>query len=137
MQFVFQKRAPGGIEYGIIYGVIVLSALLSARLLPLRSVLPACPFKALTGLPCPTCGATRSLLFFGEGKFIPALLMNPLIAVVLLAAVGFFFYSLTALLLRLPRVTVQMSEPEKQRTRSILILVFLSNWIYLLFSQQR
>lgn len=26
-----------------------------------------CPFRAVTGLPCPTCGATRALMLAGQG----------------------------------------------------------------------
>jgi hypothetical protein len=31
-----------------------------------------CPFRALTGLPCPLCGATRAFVYFcnGDGRFL-------------------------------------------------------------------
>ncbi len=37
-----------------------------------------CLFKEVTGLPCPSCGATRSVLLLGRGDFEAALLLNPL-----------------------------------------------------------
>jgi Protein of unknown function (DUF2752) len=31
-----------------------------------------CPFRAMTGLPCPLCGATRAFVYFfhGDGRFL-------------------------------------------------------------------
>ena len=31
-----------------------------------------CPFRALTGVPCPLCGATRAFVYFfnGDGRFL-------------------------------------------------------------------
>lgn len=43
-----------------------------------------CLFKALTGLPCPACGSTRSLLALLRGDWAGALALNP-IGLVLLA----------------------------------------------------
>jgi hypothetical protein len=36
-----------------------------------------CPFKALTGLPCPGCGMTRALLSMTKGDFHGAFAFNP------------------------------------------------------------
>ena len=44
------------------------------------SLLPrwsACPFRNLTGLPCPGCGMTRAFLSIGQGRLGQALLLNP------------------------------------------------------------
>lgn len=37
-----------------------------------------CLFKNLTGLPCPSCGVTRSLLLLATGDIYAALMINPL-----------------------------------------------------------
>lgn len=51
-----------------------------------------CPFRLVTGWPCPSCGATRAVLLLLRGEVSAAFLMNPvgpLVAVVtLLAAAG-------------------------------------------------
>lgn len=36
-----------------------------------------CLFKRLTGIPCPSCGSTRSVLSLLKGDFIGALISNP------------------------------------------------------------
>jgi Protein of unknown function (DUF2752) len=53
---------------------------------------PGCVFRAVTGLPCPFCGLTHSMMALGQGDVGAALLQNPLgllvlpLAIVLLAA---------------------------------------------------
>lgn len=42
-----------------------------------------CPLKRLTGIPCPTCGATRAVLTLVQGQFVGALQINPLVIFVL------------------------------------------------------
>ncbi|SRR5258706_4714972 len=37
-----------------------------------------CLVKNLTGLPCPSCGTTRSVVLFAKGEIINALQINPL-----------------------------------------------------------
>jgi len=37
-----------------------------------------CPFRNLTGLPCPLCGMTRSMLCFFQGDWHASLLWHPL-----------------------------------------------------------
>ena len=46
---------------------------------------PGCWFRALTGIPCPTCGCTRCLLALTHGDFAAALRLNPLFSVGCLA----------------------------------------------------
>ncbi len=37
----------------------------------------ACPFKAVTGMPCPTCGMTRSLVALSHGDIGASLACHP------------------------------------------------------------
>jgi hypothetical protein len=46
-----------------------------------------CLFKNVTGIACPSCGSTRSVITLAHGNFTEALLLNPL--GVLMAAVMF------------------------------------------------
>ncbi len=53
-----------------------------------RSAIPSvCLFKEITGLPCPSCGTTRSLLLLISGQFHESLMMNPFGIVLALALV--------------------------------------------------
>ncbi len=61
------------------------TALVLARIDPgaKGSLLPPCPFHALTGWFCPGCGSTRALHALVHGDVVQALAMNPLLVVVL------------------------------------------------------
>jgi hypothetical protein len=39
-----------------------------------------CMFRNVTGVPCPTCGATRMVMAAAEGRFSDALAFNPALA---------------------------------------------------------
>jgi uncharacterized protein DUF2752 len=49
-----------------------------------------CPFKMLTGFPCPGCGITKSLIFLYEGNFSKSIyyhLFGPLVFLFCIAAI--------------------------------------------------
>ena len=57
------------------------AALLAAALLPDRAVRDGpvlCPFRRITGIPCPSCGLTRSWQAAGHGRLRDAVRAHPL-----------------------------------------------------------
>ncbi len=131
MRVLLANRKPGQIEYGIIYGGAALAALAAVRLLPVLPFVPQCPFRTLTGLPCPTCGATRSLIHLAHGDIIDALMMNPLAAGGVLVAVFLFFYGIAALLFHIPRFGFLFTENESKAVRAGFASLLFAQWIYL------
>lgn len=125
-------KRPGTIPYGIIYGVIALTALMAARYLPVLDVLPSCPLRMATGLPCPTCGATRTLVSAARGDLAGAIAFNPLVAASLIAALMVLVLS-TILAFFNKGVSISTSRAEGTALRAAAALLFLSNWIYLSF----
>jgi hypothetical protein len=132
MRVAFKKRSAGRIEFGILYGSIALLVLCAARFLPILSIAPPCTFKGITGIPCPTCGSTRSAVFLSQGDVASALSMNPLTALGLTAAVLYFFYSVVTLIFDLPRISFLLRESEKQMVRVAAIMLLLLQWVYLI-----
>ncbi|MGB0135246.1 DUF2752 domain-containing protein [Dokdonella sp.] len=63
------------------FGVAVMLMLLDP--FAAGSILPSCPFHALTGLFCPGCGTTRALHAVLHGSFLLAFSMNPLAVIAL------------------------------------------------------
>ena len=51
-----------------------------------------CPFRGITGLPCPACGMTRAGFLFLEGRFREAFLIHPFIYPAFLMAVIFVLF---------------------------------------------
>lgn len=132
MRFVFARREPGGIEFGIIYGVIALLVLFAGRFLPILALAPSCAFKALTGFPCPTCGSTRSIVHLAHAQFFSAFTMNPLVFMTFLAALVALVHGATTWVFDLPRISIALEDREKDVLRIAAVLILLFNWLYLL-----
>jgi hypothetical protein len=132
MHVTFKKRKTGEIEYGIIYGGVFLIALFIARTMPVLPLAPSCVFRELTGIPCPTCGATRSVVDLAQGEVFAAFRMNPLIALCFFNAILVFFYSLITLAFDLPKLNMILSSKEVNSVRVGAIVLILAQWIYLI-----
>lgn len=46
-----------------------------------------CPFRRITGIPCPLCGTTTAAVLLVRGRLVDALQVNPLGVLVVLVAV--------------------------------------------------
>jgi hypothetical protein len=58
-----------------------------------------CPFRLVTGLPCPGCGLTRSWVYLAHGRWADALAANP-----------FGVVAMTAVLVLLVTVAVRLAQ---------------------------
>lgn len=121
-----EDRRLGLLWGGVGLGVVVLSPLLSR----LTSLLPPCPMKWLTGLPCPGCGTGRAARALAHVNVLDALRLNPLTAVGMLALVfgGIVVggFALAGRPLRIP------SPEPTAPLRAALALLLVANWLWLL-----
>jgi hypothetical protein len=107
-------------------------ALIAAHLVELwRLPLPQCTTRSLTGVPCPFCGSTRTLMAAARGDFARAVALNPLTFVGLVAAAAWLIVRaaerLTGRRLRPP-----VFEPRHGiRWGALLAVALVANWIYL------
>ncbi len=94
----------------------------------LGAEIETCPFKALTTLPCPTCGATRSVLAAAHGRIGEAFGFNPLLFI---AAVGGLVYMAVRVIF-----TRKLSLKFTARQRHMMLLagaiLLLANWAYVI-----
>jgi hypothetical protein len=131
MRLFYKKKSKGQLDFGLLYGGIALLTLCAARFLPILPFLPSCPLHDLTGFPCPTCGASRSIVHLSQGNFLSSFALNPLTAICVTAAVVYFFYSVIAALFFFPKLELQLADKEKNIARSGAVLLIFSNWLYL------
>ncbi len=97
----------------------------------LAGLLPSCPMRAATGIPCPGCGATRAALALLAGHALAALALNPLAVV---AGLAFVLGGLLAPMwvwLRGPLPV--LPRPLPWTWRLALVGLLLANWGYLVF----
>jgi hypothetical protein len=132
MRIIFNKRKTGEIDYGIIYGGLSIIVLFVGSTMPVFSLIPSCTFRMLTGIPCPTCGATRSVVALARGNVAASFMMNPLTALCLLAGTLIFLYSLTCLAFDLPKINLLLSSKEEIALKASVIILLLAQWAYLI-----
>jgi hypothetical protein len=123
------SRLPGN---AIVVSALHLAALSAAGILPLDAPplsLLACPFRAMTGLPCLGCGCLHAFAAVAHLDFGAAFLANPLGA---LAAIGgICFALLTALRLCGVVLPVPRSTPGRARVaRMVVVLAVAANWSF-------
>jgi len=99
---------------------------------------PRCLFRALTGLPCVSCGLTRCTISFLHGNFLTAWQWNPAGFVAVCALIVFDLYALVVIAGRTARLRiVDWKVREKKITRIVIICLLAVNWIYLLAHHDR
>jgi hypothetical protein len=81
-------------------------------------VVPRCPLRSLTGVPCPLCGSTRGVIAAVHGHLGHALALNPASLLVLA------FAAILVLGWRLERVRIPVW---------CVVAVFAALWCYQLF----
>ncbi len=95
-----------------------------------------CPFRAMTGLPCPTCGLLRTAHHLLGGHIASAFAVNPFDALAML--VGAPVVLAVGIANRLGGWAVRFSLSSRERRIAWLVLgaFMLANWIYVLATQQ-
>lgn len=82
--FAAPARSNLSWKWRLLPGAVAAVLLAALQFVPVRAdgsiggVGDICPFRHLTGLPCPLCGMTRSLLCFFQGDWHASLLWHPL-----------------------------------------------------------
>lgn len=90
--------------------------------------LPPCMFHAVTGCPCPTCGATRCVLALAHGRVAEAAGWNPLVCAGVVGLAVANVYAAAVLLTGLPRLRVSLGGREAAVLRAACVLAVLVNW---------
>lgn len=134
MQVEWRRLRPGELDAELIWlCVTVAGAGVAILWLALHLPWPICTFRTLTGLPCVTCGATRSAIALLQGDLGMAWRLNPLVFMGICAVLVFDLYALAVLSFRRPRLRLSRWRGNDRRIALTLAVVAgLLNWIYLL-----
>ena len=137
MQYCRRRLAPREIDHELLWLVISSGTFLGLFLwLSAGWATPQCTFRALTGLPCLTCGATRSAWQFLHGHFLTSLRFNPLAFLAYCGIAVFDLYAIAVLIARTPRLRLSnFTRFEKLVVRILVIALLSGNWLYLVVAR--
>ncbi len=91
-----------------------------------------CPLRAVTGLPCPSCGMLRSANAVLHGHVGIAFTTNPLDTLFLLVVVPAMVVMWAVRVLRRVAVLVELTRRERRVAWTALIVAVALNWAYVL-----
>jgi hypothetical protein len=139
MRVAWRRMPAAGFDHELVWLGLSLASLAGG--LAWRSIglgWPQCPFLAMTGWPCMTCGVTRATIAFLQGNFFETLSWNPLAALALCGVVAFDLYAVVVLLSGRSRLRiVDWTKSEATAAWIGVSAVILVNWIYLLAHRAR
>jgi hypothetical protein len=139
MRLVRRRITPGEFNHELVWlAVSVAAAITGAIWLGLGLPTLRCPFLAITGYPCLTCGATRCSIALFHGNLGAAWLWNPLALVALCGVALYDLYAAIVLFAGLPRLRlIDWTATERNAVRIAAVALILGNWIYLLAHRGR
>jgi len=123
-----ERRAPLGAIFG---AVLAGAALAAAAWIESGLPRPGCPLRALTGLPCPTCGATRLVEALVDGRPAAAFGCNPPLFVAGAGVAAWAVLSAAWWLFGLPKRRLVLEQREARWLRGLAVAAVLAGWAYL------
>ncbi|NOZ13476.1 MAG: DUF2752 domain-containing protein [Acidobacteria bacterium] len=135
MEIQIVPRKKGELNLPLIYLIITLILAGAAYGLYYLHAVPMipCPFKEMTGYPCPTCGSTRLVLSLFHVQLIQAFLWNPGLFMLGIAAVFWYGYGVISQFSG-KKLCISLSKREWFRLKLVLLALFFLNWLYLVIA---
>ena len=125
---------PGDVDHELLWtavGALVAGGAWAALRARGPLVLARCVFKAVTGVPCLTCGATRAVEAIAAGRFLEAFWLNPLVTALAAGWTAYAAYGIGAMTGAWPRVALGVSARECTAMRVIAAAAVLTGWVFL------
>ena len=123
-------------QLGLLWGAVAVALVaLSPLASHLAGLLPPCPLKSFTGVPCPGCGTTRAALALGRLDVGAAFAVSPLAAAAwgLLVGGGLAAGALALAGRELP-APPPLTGRRETAFRVAAAAALVANWLYLIYS---
>lgn len=129
------ERKKGELNLPLLYFLVLGLCAAAAFTLHTLNKVPhfTCVFKAVTGVPCPTCGSTRVARNLFELKAGAAFLANPMVFIIGIGFVAWFIYGFYMLLTK-KKVKITPTKKEIRLLKWIVLIAVFLNWIYLILA---
>jgi hypothetical protein len=125
------RAQPGAVPFGAILAGCAIVVLAMVAVLPLaRLPFSLCVFKAVTGVPCFTCGSTRALTLLARLDLAGALAMNPLVASGALLLIPWAAADLVLMPSR-RAIVLELSPAAARAARIAAVAAVVLNWLWL------
>ena len=92
-----------------------------------------CPFKTITGIPCPGCGGIRAAHLLLSGDWLQALWTNPLSCLLCVFCAVLPFWSFYDCYKGKQTLKHFLTTNRPRRTLIIISIILLANWIWNIF----
>jgi hypothetical protein len=96
-----------------------------------------CIFRNLTGIPCPSCGSTRSVISVIKGEFYEALLLNPIgyiLTFLLIIAPLWILFDLITKKRSLYKIYQKLEKLLRIKSIAVLLIILIASvWIWNIF----
>lgn len=92
-----------------------------------------CPLLGMTGIPCPTCGATRAMVALSTADWQAALMWNPLVALGGIGAAAWSVLAVAAIAGLVPAPVLPTRLPTWLRWAVPLALIANEAWLLATF----
>jgi len=128
-----ESAGPGWKPVGVLLaclGVTGLVRVATAWQLPM----PFCALRKLTGIPCPACGSTRSLLAWTHLDAAAAFHFNPLFCIGFVLGTGWLLLCITDGWTGRGWASRIEGMVRKGPVLRVLVVLAILNWVYLCFS---
>lgn len=127
-------RDPGA-EIEIVVVAVGLGLALALLALPLESIASLagpCTFKLVTDVPCPTCGASRSIIALSDGRLVTALRLNPLLIGAVLAVFAYVPVAFVLWTRGLRRPRLRLVHPgARWGAVAVALAAVAVNWVFI------
>lgn len=119
---------PAGITFLAVVGLLGLARIYER--LPVQA--PDCKFRTVLGIPCLSCGGTRSMKALAFGNFGEAFAFNPAVVLGVVASAIWLMIGVRRYRNGFTQPTPQASAMRIKKVTAMVVILLAANWIYLL-----